>query len=809
MTQITEWLIVSSTLIVLVFILRTLFAGKVRWKGIYVLWALVAVRLLLPINLIASPMSILNFFSRPQTVMEEVKQDTYSPVSESKGTIRTDNLSEVTESKVEKSEHEQLADSSSNVNTNTVPETTVQTHTHSKTHRFGTWTLFFIWSAGFILILSTFTVCNIILHCRLSRNRKYMETFNGLRVYSSDVFRIPCLHGLFRPAIYLPDSFSKNIPDVRKKQILTHEWVHYRHGDSFWSALRILLLAAYWFHPLVWVAAVCSKKDAELACDEKVINLLGDDERVSYGTMLIDTAANMRSRMDLYLTTPVSRQGKSLKHRIHALEKRNYSKVMTYTLIFSVLLMTGTTFTGCVPGTGKQSTKNVTAEKKKSISQSVAESLYGDFLKEHQGEKDFSYYSVISLGDTSCPVLLTSDKITEKKYLAGQSPVSVSNNARLYSIIKKKVTYLGDIACEDKEEWLHYCKGKLMTTTHDSVSKQWVEPEEEKVQTVTYMSDVDSIGTGGAAATPSDGCFDEESENPTDSPDIPHEKVKGNIYMNPIREINCKGEEIILSDSADAICDDGYDDIEPITTYDVSYEEDNYGAWRSDFDNSDSVIFFRNTDDTMTDFSTQNYLMHILTENSCQLYIDITGDGVADTVSIDINAAKGEYQADGEELPPSIQIISGKTNEVIWESNANASLHAGYNQFYLYQNKHTYLMEWNPACWQGYCSYQWKVFKLTEDGKVKKIAGNKIEFDTNEGRVKEKDFGKIEAFGKELNKYLADAELLLDTVPDETPGIPENGTANEPIRIFGAEKEGESYFDYETVIRELKAILNK
>ena len=51
--------------------------------------------------------------------------------------------------------------------------------------------------------------------------------------------------------------------------------------------MRLAALALHWYNPLVWAAAILSKRDAELACDEAVLRLLGEAERQSYGETLI------------------------------------------------------------------------------------------------------------------------------------------------------------------------------------------------------------------------------------------------------------------------------------------------------------------------------------------------------------------------------------------------------------------------------------------------------------------------------------------------------------------------------------------
>ncbi|MFR5760227.1 MAG: M56 family metallopeptidase [Oscillospiraceae bacterium] len=52
--------------------------------------------------------------------------------------------------------------------------------------------------------------------------------------------------------------------------ILRHELTHLRHLDPLWSFCRTAAVVAYWWNPLVWLAAIVSKRDAELACDEAV-----------------------------------------------------------------------------------------------------------------------------------------------------------------------------------------------------------------------------------------------------------------------------------------------------------------------------------------------------------------------------------------------------------------------------------------------------------------------------------------------------------------------------------------------------------
>ena len=63
----TEWIVTSSVLILVVLGLRFALKGKLRLRLQYGLWALVLIRLLIPLS-IASPLSIMNFMPQPQVL---------------------------------------------------------------------------------------------------------------------------------------------------------------------------------------------------------------------------------------------------------------------------------------------------------------------------------------------------------------------------------------------------------------------------------------------------------------------------------------------------------------------------------------------------------------------------------------------------------------------------------------------------------------------------------------------------------------------------------------------------------------------
>ena len=93
----------------------------------------------------------------------------------------------------------------------------------------------------------------------------------------------PFLLGLLRPRIYLPMGLE---PEARGF-ILAHEEAHIRRRDHWTKLLAFLILTAYWFHPLVWLAYILLCRDIELACDEQVVQVLGPEGKRAYSQALL------------------------------------------------------------------------------------------------------------------------------------------------------------------------------------------------------------------------------------------------------------------------------------------------------------------------------------------------------------------------------------------------------------------------------------------------------------------------------------------------------------------------------------------
>lgn len=164
------------------------------------------------------------------------------------------------------------------------------------------------WCTGVILLL----LYAAISYFRLLQKVNTAVLF-GDNIYQSENIASPFILGIIKPKIYIPFS----LPEESREFVLAHEQAHLRRHDHWWKPFGFLLLAVYWFHPLMWLSYILLCRDIELACDEKVIQELGRKARADYSQALLDCSADRRRITACPLAfgeTDVKKRVKSVLH---------------------------------------------------------------------------------------------------------------------------------------------------------------------------------------------------------------------------------------------------------------------------------------------------------------------------------------------------------------------------------------------------------------------------------------------------------------------------------------------------------------
>lgn len=146
-------------------------------------------------------------------------------------------------------------------------------------------------------------------------------------IFQSENVGSPFVLGIIKPKIYLP--FKMDEQDM--EHVVAHEQAHIRRKDHWWKPLGFLLLTIHWFNPLMWLAYVLLCRDIELACDEKVIKELGNEQRADYTQALVACSVNRR----MIAACPLAFGEVGVKERVKSV--MNYKKPAFWIIILAVI----------------------------------------------------------------------------------------------------------------------------------------------------------------------------------------------------------------------------------------------------------------------------------------------------------------------------------------------------------------------------------------------------------------------------------------------------------------------------------------
>ena len=179
-----------------------------------------------------------------------------------------------------------------------------------------------VWIIG-ILLLATYT---IISYQRLNRKVDTAVHYKD-NIFQSENVSSPFVLGIINPRIYLP--FNMNGQDL--EHVVAHEQAHICRKDHWWKPLGFFLLTIHWFNPLMWLAYVLLCRDIELACDEKVIKGLSNEQRADYTQALVACSVNRR----MIAACPLAFGEVGVKERVKSV--MNYKKPAFWVIILAVI----------------------------------------------------------------------------------------------------------------------------------------------------------------------------------------------------------------------------------------------------------------------------------------------------------------------------------------------------------------------------------------------------------------------------------------------------------------------------------------
>ena len=186
--------------------------------------------------------------------------------------------------------------------------------------------LFYVYAAGVLLLALWFFLSYMRLRAAIRRGLspapEVLAQVEGVAArYGLKAPRLvvvlPGLESAFvcgplRPVLALPD---RPVDD----KVLLHELLHLRHGDV-WAGVGVCALRClHWCNPLIWYCCDRIQNDCEALCDQRVLERLEGEERRAYGVILLSMADGRYARAPG--TSSMANGERNIKARIQAIAR--------------------------------------------------------------------------------------------------------------------------------------------------------------------------------------------------------------------------------------------------------------------------------------------------------------------------------------------------------------------------------------------------------------------------------------------------------------------------------------------------------
>lgn len=151
----------------------------------------------------------------------------------------------------------------------------------------------------------------------------------------------PMVCGVFRPVLALPK--GKALDD----HVILHELLHLNYKDALQNVFWCFCRALHWCNPIVRLLLNRVGNDMESLCDQRVLERLHGEDRRNYGISLLAMANDKYPRA--VGTTSLSNGGKNIAQRIEAIVRfKRYPRGMALASVCVVVVLAASCLVGMV-----------------------------------------------------------------------------------------------------------------------------------------------------------------------------------------------------------------------------------------------------------------------------------------------------------------------------------------------------------------------------------------------------------------------------------------------------------------------------
>ncbi|WP_274365765.1 M56 family metallopeptidase [Paenibacillus thermotolerans] len=294
----------ASVLAIIIFTAKWLLKERLKPRWAYLLWMLLALRLLLP----WTPESSLSVFNMLD--MEVAADEFYASAAEP--------LSQINKTAAQ---------------TNQPATATVQVKPVSPM-QIGAW----LWLIGAVSLLGYIFTVNLRFAWKVKQEPKLydpeirtiferckheMKVTRTIALIKTNLVSSPTLLGVFKPKLLLPESALCTLNEEQLRYVFLHELSHVQRNDVAANWIMNVLIVLHWFNPLLWYAYHKMREDQEVACDALALTRINPEDSRNYALTIITLLETITKPVRLASAASISGNMSVFKKRI--------SMISTYT----------------------------------------------------------------------------------------------------------------------------------------------------------------------------------------------------------------------------------------------------------------------------------------------------------------------------------------------------------------------------------------------------------------------------------------------------------------------------------------------
>lgn len=416
----------GSILVLLILLIRAVLRDRLPLKAYKILWTLVFLRLVVPVN-IESDLSLFNIFSNFENNSAVI---THNSVSTPASAVNPFSIDNTGTDAVNINQHPNFKGDEDGGLKQKVSKPAPDVRSLNMT------VLTPIWCGGvvlsFILLLSTCLLTHIrIKKTEICANKAILDIYEGciakvklkryIPIYIASFTPVPFVFGILKPCLVLPSDITDRYDETELEYIMLHELKHIKRFDNISNMAYLLAVCFHWFNPLVWFAASRTAADNEAACDKAVLDLLSKTALFGYGKTIIEAARSTGKRRHIFAVhTGITGSSRDIKRRIKLIA--GYGKRPLYLGLLGAILVAAVAVAGCT------SARN-SSEKKGDVPTTIKQVATAPDAKDTNsgGGSD----EAVSRATDAVDASLKDDRAVNKGYspLNGNAPWNVANDS--------------------------------------------------------------------------------------------------------------------------------------------------------------------------------------------------------------------------------------------------------------------------------------------------------------------------------------------------------------------------------------------